>query len=72
MSKDKLIVAKGEFSFKCSDGQEMTLGFVMPYEIASKIAIAIMSWKDDWVATTTTVERFQESEKEFLDKLKNK
>jgi len=34
-TEEKVHVAKGEFKFKCSDGQEMTLGFVMPYEIAS-------------------------------------
>lgn len=72
MSKEKVHVAKGEFKFKSSDGQDMTLGFVMPYDIASKIAIAIMSWKDDWVATTTTVESYQETEKQFLSELKDK
>lgn len=50
----------------------MTLGFVMPYEIASKIAIDIMGWKDDWVATTATVEAYQETEKQFLSELKDR
>lgn len=72
MSKEKVHAVKGEFSFKSSDGQDMTLGFVMPYEIASKIAIAIMSWKEDWVATTKTVEKYQETEKQFLTELKEK
>jgi hypothetical protein len=69
MSKEKVHVAKGEFIFRCSDGQDMTLSFVMPYEIASKIAIDIISWKDDWVATTTTVENYQENMNNFLTKL---
>lgn len=72
MSNKTVHAVKGEFKFKCSNGEDMTLGFVMPYEIASKIAIAIMSWKDNWVATTTTVEAYQETEKQFLSELKDK
>lgn len=66
MSNEKIHAVKGNFNFKSSDGQVMTLSFVMPYEIASKMAIAIMSWKEDWVATTNTVEKYQETERKFL------
>lgn len=65
-------VSKGSFKIENSDGSNTELGFVMPYEIASKLMIAIMSWKDDWVATTKTVEIYQQKETEFLNSLKEK
>lgn len=70
--KDKVHVATGEFSFKSSDGQDMILKFVMPYEIASQIACKIIDWKNQWAATTTTIEKYSEAEKEFISKLKFK
>ena len=72
MQNEIVHVVKGEFSFKCSDGNVMTLGFIMPYEIASKIALEIMDWKEKWVATTNTVESYQETLKKFLLELENK
>jgi hypothetical protein len=63
-------ISKGSFNIYNSDGTKMELGFVLPFEIAEKIAIQIISWKEDWVDTTKTVEDYQNSEKEFIEKLK--
>ncbi|HET8735204.1 MAG TPA: hypothetical protein VFM69_01265 [Pricia sp.] len=63
-------VTKGSIKVKSSDGSETELGFVMPSEIASKIMISIMSWKEDWSATIKTVEAYQEKEKSFLEEIR--
>lgn len=68
---EKVIVSKGIISVKSSDGSQMDLTFAMPKEIQDKIMLEIMLWKDNWVASTNTVENYQKEEKIFLEKLKD-
>lgn len=68
---EKIIVSKCKISVNSSDGSLMELDFVMPKEIQDKIMLEIMLWKDNWVASTATIENYQKEEQIFLEKLKN-
>jgi hypothetical protein len=64
--KKTAIVSKGKIRIDNNDGTNTELDFVMPFEIAEEILSNIIDWKNNWVATTNTVEKFQEVSKEFL------
>jgi hypothetical protein len=64
--KETAIVSKGKIRIDNNDGTNTELDFVMPFEIAEEILSKIIDWKNNWVATTNTVEKFQEVSKKFL------
>lgn len=61
-----MIVSKGKIKIDNSDGTNTELDFVIPHEIVEEILSNIIDWKNNWIATTNTIEKFQEASKEFL------
>lgn len=61
-----MIVSKGKIRIDNSDGTNTELDFVIPFDIAEEILSNIIDWKNNWVATTNTIEKYQEVSKEFL------
>jgi hypothetical protein len=66
----EMVVSRLKILMINSDGSKHEQTTIMPHEIASKIICAALTWKEDWVTTTKTVEKFQKSEQEFIEKQK--
>jgi hypothetical protein len=63
-----MIATKGKFRIDNSDGTYTEVDFAMPHDVAEKILIAIITWEEEWVATTKTHLEYQKISKEFLEK----
>lgn len=64
-------ISKVKIKLENNDGTCDEVSTIMPNEIAERIRYGIITWKDDWVATTNTVENYKKEEKEFIKNLKN-
>lgn len=60
-----MIVSKVIMITNSSDGTWKETTHMMPLEIATAINCLLIDWKDQWVATTNTVEEFQNSMQKF-------
>ncbi len=60
ISRVKLIIEN-------SDGTRQELSNTMPQEIATKLAIEIIDWKDNYMATVSKIETYQLEESKFIN-----
>jgi hypothetical protein len=63
-------VVKGTLTWEASDGTNLSLGFVLPFEVAENIAVKIIGWKEKYMVFPKEYDEYLEKEKEFLSKPK--
>lgn len=68
---EKEIVVKGEIKWKASDGSDLTLEFILPFDIASQITCDIIDWKNRWYMTPNEYEQYKKDEGEFLKSIED-
>lgn len=56
---------KGQITYGGADGQQGSLGFVIPMFLVDELMIKVMAWKETYEFTFSEMERYNESLKEI-------